>query len=191
MLAKSTLEQPRRGPFRRLARAFRRDQKGTAMVEFVLLAAPFFIFLLLIIEVAVVFLVGQSLETATQDSSRLVRTGQAATFSQQNFEDTVCDRLWALPNCGANLSLDVRVVPNFGSVGECPEPIVDGVLDDSKFGFDAGKGNDIVVVCAFYKWPVTPALPALLRWLSFKPKLPRTDDYLLNATAVLRNEPFS
>jgi Flp pilus assembly protein TadG len=176
------MQQPRKA-------GFGRDERGTSAIEFALLAAPFFIFLILIIEIALVFLVGQVLENATQDAARLIRTGRAEDFSKESFTQSICDRL-RLPRCEGNLKVDVRVVPDFDSV-DLSVPVSDGALNDGGFRFDVGRGNDIVVVRAFYEWPVTPALPALIRFLGLRPELPPTGDYLLLATAVFRNEPFS
>jgi Flp pilus assembly protein TadG len=190
MPSPSTLTGRRGGFLCSLAPRFRHDQSGTSAIEFALLAAPFFIFLLLILEVGVVFLVGQALENATQEAARLIRTGQAQQFTRQSFATTICDQLWMFPNCPQALKVDVRVATGFGSA-DLSSPIKDGALDDSGFGFDAGGGDDIVVVRAFYSWPVTPALPGLIRLLGLRPELPPTGDYLLLSTAVFRNEPFS
>lgn len=70
-------------------------------------------------------------------------------------------------------------------------PIANGGLDDSNFGFDGGEGNEVVVIRAFYSWPVTPALPALIELMGLRPKMPQTGAYLLLSTAIFRNEPFT
>jgi Flp pilus assembly protein TadG len=177
-------------PLRALALRFRRDRSGTSAVEFAFLAAPFLIFLLLIFEVGIVFLVGQALENATQEGARMIRTGQAQKLTREDFAASICGQLWMFPSCTESLKVDVKVAEDFGSA-DLSSPIVNGALDDSGFGFDAGQGDDIVVVRAFYSWPVTPALPGLIRLLGLRPQLPATGDYLLLSTAVFRNEPFS
>jgi Flp pilus assembly protein TadG len=189
MRAKPTFEEPRRGIFRPAARGFRRDQTGTSAIEFAILAAPFFAFLLLILELAIVYLIGQALENATQESARLVRTGQADTFSLQSFAKDVCDRMTAIPNCEKNLRIDVRVVPDFKTAAGLPTPTVDG---KDRFGFDAGRGNDIVLVRTYYDWSGSPALPALIKFgIGERAAVTAANTYTLNAAAVFRNEPFS
>ena len=69
--------------FRKL-RAFARREDGAAAVEFAIVVAPFLAMLFAILETALVFFAGQTLETAVSDSARLILTGQAQTpgFSQ-------------------------------------------------------------------------------------------------------------
>ena len=52
------------------------------------------------------------------------------------------------------------------------------------FGYDPGGACDIIMVRGFYKWePITPGLGY------FMEQLP--GDYILEARAVVRNEPFT
>ena len=67
------------GSLRTALRRFRRNRRGSAAVEFALVAPVFFALLFAIIETAIVFFAGQVLETVTQDSARMIMTGQAQT----------------------------------------------------------------------------------------------------------------
>jgi len=51
---------------------FGRDRKGSAAVEFALVAPIFFALLFAVLETGFVFFAGQTLETVTQDVARLV-----------------------------------------------------------------------------------------------------------------------
>ena len=62
-----------------ILRRFRRNRRGSAAVEFALIAPIFFGLLFAIIELAMVFFASQVLETVTQDSARMIMTGQAQT----------------------------------------------------------------------------------------------------------------
>ncbi len=75
--------------FRNILRRFRRNRRGSAAVEFALVAPVFFALLFAIIETAFVFFAGQVLETITQNSARMVLTGQAQTagYTQAQFQD--------------------------------------------------------------------------------------------------------
>src|SRR5712671_2242535 len=75
---------------RNALRRFRRNRRGSAAVEFALVAPVFFALLFAIIETAIVFFAGQVLETVTQDSARMIMTGQAQTaaFTQAQFRTT-------------------------------------------------------------------------------------------------------
>lgn len=64
---------------RNVLRRFRRSRRGSAAVEFALVAPVFFALLFAIIETALVFFASQVLETVTQNSARMIMTGQAQT----------------------------------------------------------------------------------------------------------------
>src|ERR1700722_10029033 len=87
---------------------FRRNRRGSAAVEFALVAPVFFALLFAIIETAIMFFASQVLETITQESARMILTGQAqtASYTQSQFKTYVCSQIPALFNC-ANVSVDV------------------------------------------------------------------------------------
>src|ERR1700704_1498808 len=72
-------------------RRFRRNRRGSAVVEFALVAPVFFALLFAIIETAIIFFAGQVLESVAQNSARFILTGQAqaAGYTQQQFHDQV------------------------------------------------------------------------------------------------------
>src|SRR3954464_12723717 len=90
-------------------RRFRRNRRGSAAVEFALVAPIFFGLLFAIIELAMVFFAGQVLETATQDSARLIMTGQAqmSALTQTQFKNLVCTKLIGMFDCANGVSIDV------------------------------------------------------------------------------------
>src|ERR1700690_1807777 len=79
----------------RAARRFVRHQDGAAAVEFALVALPFLALLFAILETALVFFAGQTLEAAAANSARLIMTGQAqsAGYAQADFKTAVCANL--------------------------------------------------------------------------------------------------
>src|ERR1035441_3383872 len=76
---------------RKALRRFRRSRRGSAAVEFALVAPLFFALLFAIIETALMFFASQVLETVTQDSARMILTGQAQTllYDQASFKSQV------------------------------------------------------------------------------------------------------
>jgi len=66
-------------PAGNILRRFRRNHRGSAAVEFALVAPMFVALLFAIIETALMFFASQVLETVTQDSARTIMTGQAQT----------------------------------------------------------------------------------------------------------------
>jgi len=180
-----------------------RDEGGVTAIEFGLLALPFFSILAAILETSIVFLAGQVLDSAVQDVSRLVRTGQAqqASMTPARFKELVCDRLYGLfPNC-TDLYVDMRVVGTFDEVDMTPP--VNWTCDPRKVGeteaqaaercaawtrpesYVPGTGTSIVAVQVYYKWPVIVPFGGLgLRNLPDGRRL-------IGAATVFRNEPFS
>ena len=81
--------------FRNLLNRFRRNGGGSTVVEFALVAPIFFALLFAIIETAIVFFASQVLETITQNSARMILTGQAqqASYTQAQFAAYVCTQV--------------------------------------------------------------------------------------------------
>jgi len=164
-------------------RSFWRDKSGAA-VEFALVATPFFAMLFAIIETALVFFAGQVLETAVQDSARMIMTGQAqgSSWSQNQFKQEVCSKIFALFDCANGIYVDVKKFSSFQNV-QITNPVTNGTFNNN-FSYDPGGPGDIVVVRLFYLWPVS--LPTLGYDLSDV----NGNKRLISATAAFRNEPF-
>jgi Flp pilus assembly protein TadG len=166
---------------RRLLRRLHRDRSGSAAVEFALVAPLFFGLLFAILEVGMVFLAGQSLETAAGDAARLVMTGQAQTqkMTAAKFKDAVCGNIAALIDCGG-ITVDVRSSDLTPTI---PAPIVGGTFNPN-VTFQPGTAGQIVVVRVFYQWPL------FVTGLGFNISNISGNKRLLMATAAFRNEPF-
>ena len=171
-------------------RRFCRNNDGTTAVEFSFIALPFFAFLFAIIEAAMVFFAGQVLETATQDSARLILTGQAqsASFTQAQFKQAVCDRVYGLFNCASGIYVDVKSYSGFSTI-DLSNPIDATGNFVNSFSYSPGSAGDIVVVRVFYQWPL------FVTKLGFN--LSDMNDSsgvknrkLLASTVAFRNEPF-
>ena len=168
-----------------VARRFIRQQDGAAAVEFAMVAAAFLAMMFAILETALVFFAGQTLETAGADSARLIMTGQAQnqSLSQTTFKNAVCARIYGLFNCSSGVYVDVRTYANFSSVSMTTPVDANGNLVNN-FVYQPGGPGDIVVVRLFYQWPITISLMGLnLSNMS-------GGNRLLVATAAFRNEPF-
>jgi len=177
---------PRRG------RAFLRDQQGATAVEVGLLALPFFAIIGAILETSVMFLSGQVLDSAVHDVGRLIRTGQnqAAGASLSAFRNQVCDRLYGLfSDCDSKLYVEVQVLDSFNATSITPP--VDWTCETEECewtreqAYAPGQGSSIVLVQAYYQWPIILNFGGLS--LANLPGGKR----LLGAATVFRNEPFS
>jgi Flp pilus assembly protein TadG len=141
---------------RKALRRFRRNRRGSAAVEFALIAPVFFALLFAIIETALVFFAGQVLETGVQDSGRLLFTNQSncAGMSQADFKQNICDRVSALMSC-SGIDVDVRSYPA-GTAITITDPLVSGAyVSNSVYQPPACNTTDqTVVVRGFYQWPL-------------------------------------
>lgn len=172
----------------RLARRFVRRQEGAAAVEFALVALPFLALTFAILETALVFFAGQTLEAAATDSARLIMTGQAQTggFDEDAFKDEVCKRVYGLFDCQNGVYVNVKTYSDFssGATGVSTTPIKDGDFDPSDLQYDPGGPGDIVVVTLYYQWPIYVTL------LGNNLDNLNGGKRLLVATSVFRNEPY-
>jgi Flp pilus assembly protein TadG len=164
---------------------FARTQDGAAAVEFGLVAAPFLALLFAIIETALVFFAGQTLEFVVAQTGRLIMTGQAdaASFDQAAFKTAVCSRVVALFDCANKLYVNVQTYSSFSAATTTP-PYDNGQLDTTKMTYQAGNPGDVVVVQLYYQWPIY--VPMFSTSLANQAGNKR----LLVATSVFRNEPY-
>jgi Flp pilus assembly pilin Flp len=137
---------------RNAMRRFRRNRRGSAAVEFALVAPVFFALLFAIIETAMVFFAGQVLETGVQDSGRLIYTSQ--NVSQVQFKQDFCNRVGALFPCDSlDLCLDVRRYAP-GTVITLNDPVDSGGNYVPNCIWQDPLPNYTMVVRAFYPWPL-------------------------------------
>jgi Flp pilus assembly protein TadG len=169
---------------RNIFRRFRRNRRGSAAVEFALVAPVFFALLFAIIETAIVFFAGQVLETITQNSARMIMTGQAQTaaYTATQFKTYVCSQIPALFNCNG-IYVDVESFPAFTSV------TINNQIDGSgnfinNMQYSPGSPGDIVVVRLFYQWPL------FVTGLGYNIANLSGSQRLLVATAAFKNEPY-
>lgn len=180
-------------------RSFSRDDRGAVAIEFAILALPFFTLIYAILETSLVFFAGQVLDSAVQDASRKIRTGQAqsptppaASWGIDDFRDEVCGALYGMFDCD-QLRVNVQVVGSFTAATLVdpidPECDVDDE-DETECGweieeaYNAGVGSSVVLVQVHYKWPTIVNLPG------FNLATQAGGKRLLSAARVFRNEPF-
>jgi Flp pilus assembly protein TadG len=185
---------------RNVLRRFRRSRRASAAVEFALVAPVFFALLFAIIETSIIFFADQVLETITQDSARLIETGQAQTgqvmingvaacaaapCKQSEFANYVCSRVPALLfTCGGvnGIFIDVQSYPAFTNININNQIAAGAFLNNMQYS--TGGPGDIVVVRLFYQWP------QYVTGLGYNITNLTGNKRLLVATAVLKNEPY-
>jgi Flp pilus assembly protein TadG len=166
------------------ARLARRND-GAAAVEFALVAAPFFALLFAIMETALVFFAGQTLETAAADSARLILTGQAQTqgLTQATFKNAVCARIYGVFDCTNGMNVDVKTYSTFAAA-DMSRPVDSNGNLVNNFTYSPGGPCAIVVVRLIYQFPVYVSL------LGFNLADMSGGKRLIMATSVFRNEPY-
>ena len=169
--------------------AFARDDRGVTAIEFAFLGLPFFTIIFAILETAMMFFASQVLDSAVEDASRMIRTGQAQSsgYGMSNFRTLMCGYTFNLFGDCSAIKIKVTVISNFSSattnptVQTCTATTCTWTLTEA---YAAGLGRDVVQVSAFYRWPLLVVLP----YFNLKNQ---PDNYrLISATRVFRNEPF-
>lgn len=184
---------------RRLRRGLRCDRSGATAIEFAVLALPFMLSMLAVLEYGYVYLVQVSLEDATAVAARQIRTGQAQSkttsttaagvttttatpLTQTQFKTLVCDNMKWVGGCYSSLLVEAEVQSSWAgqtyttpTVGGAVKPVLP---------FDMGQPGQIVLIHSFYPWKmVTPAL-----WTG-APKL-NGNSVLLGSISAICNEPY-
>lgn len=172
---------------RDMLRRFRRNRKGSAAVEFALVAPVFFALLFAIIETGLMFFASQILETVTQESARQIMTGQsqAANNTAASFiTNVVCSQTQPVLNC-SNISVDVESDPSQFSNLNTAYPVTNGNFDPTKLKFNPGASCSVVTVTLYYQWQM------FVVGLGYNISNLNGNIRLLSATAAFRNEPYA
>jgi Flp pilus assembly protein TadG len=169
----------------RRLRRLGKDSSGATAIEFALLAGPFLLIVLGLIEIGVQYFASTSFESAVQRSARLIRTGQAQAQAMDlsSLRKTVCDDIYNLFDCMNNTAFQVSILSSMTSV-----PADSAVDKDGKFvleeSFSSGQGSDYVLVRGYYQFrPLLDVFGVIRTRLA-------NGNYLYGATVLFRNEPF-
>jgi Flp pilus assembly protein TadG len=172
----------------RLWRRWLRDQRGGEAIEMAIVGAPFVALVFGMLELGLIFLVSTTLENATDEVSRQIRTGQVQTSGGGSaaIKTAICSEMsWLGSNCATNLNLDVRTFTGFSGQSAPPNPVAGGTVDPAKFCWDPGGAGAVVLVRSYYTWNlILPVLNASLINAGGTKRL------ILSAISF-RNEPYT
>jgi Flp pilus assembly protein TadG len=167
-------------------RRWRGDERGSAAIEFAIIAPVFFFLMFVIAETALVFIAEQVLDNAVFETARLIRTGQVqeAGMSEADFKTQVCNRVAVFINCNtANFYMDVKSYDTFGAM-QVTNPLDQNENFNNPGTFEFGNANDIVVVRVYYQWPTNKIFGSLsLKNLT-------NGKRLIGSFAAFCNEPY-
>jgi Flp pilus assembly protein TadG len=177
---------PRQRPLG-LIRRFGRERRGSAAIEFGILALPFVSLTFAILESSLSFSTQQMMHNAVDRVGRDVRTGRlrAADLSGNGLRNIVCQRISLVVARGCpDLAVDLQSYPTFMAVPKTIPMTAGGDLNTSGFRVAPGGPSTINQLRVFYRWPViTDMLRASMSSLP-------GGKTLLAAQSTWRNEPF-
>ena len=167
------------------------DERGSAAVEFAMVAPIFLALIFSILEAGWYFFVNSAVDQANAQAARLIRTGQAQDgVSKDAFYDEICKVVDTFGSCDDTLTIDVSSFSDFQALAadlsspvcrDRDDPTIEGAQFDEN---DYGGQRDIirVRVCFLYK-PINPALGL---------NLAKNSDgrRKLISVSIFRNEPF-
>jgi Flp pilus assembly protein TadG len=165
------------------------SRKGSAAIEFAMVAPVLFVMLFGMIECGVIYFGTSALQNATDDAGRLVRTGQAVGWTAAQFKAQICSEMSGLlstTTCTSNLQIDIRQYSSFSGASYPSITNANGSINTSDLAFpSAFSACQVVLVRAFYPWQVmTPLMQPLLE------NMPG-GEYLMTAATAFRSEPYT
>jgi Flp pilus assembly protein TadG len=159
IMFKTVMARLRRTCARFSGARFSKSEAGATAVEFAMVAGPFFLVLGVIIETGLMLFTEYALQSAVQDSGRLIRTGQAqnSNFSASTFKTAICSTAGVLIDCQNKVTVYVNhsattfaqlnaLVPSFLTIG----PTVSNTPFPATFS--CGTPLQPVAVVATYDW---------------------------------------
>jgi Flp pilus assembly pilin Flp len=184
-----------------LARATRRflaDRRGATAVEFGLVAAPFFAFVLAIMTIGTQYLTLHFLEHGVAQAARKLRTGEAqkAGLTLADFRNLVCESAGSYISCDNHLVIHIRSSATFDGLDDPPISCMTGgnLTPSSGSGTDgirtrAGDASEAVLVTVCYDWELGSPLWQTL-WNIVSPVPATEGKIVLSAATAFRSEPF-
>jgi Flp pilus assembly protein TadG len=160
-----------------------RKEEGTTAIEFALMAIPYIILTLGIIELSLMYAAATLLEGATSSASRMIRTGQIQTQGDPEgaFRTALCEYATVLIRCN-DVVIEVQQLASFDDYDDMqPEFDEDGNMVSS--GFDAGSAESRLLIRVSYRYTM---LDPFVGMLLAGP----TNSRLFMSTIVLQNEPY-
>jgi Flp pilus assembly protein TadG len=189
---------------RRMAGRFSADDSGTTVIEFAAVVLPFLMLLFGTIVLSFFYFNQTSLERGMDETSRLIRTGQAQqnNMTVDQFKTQICQT--ANSKAAGDTTTDgwidctkvevfVQQQADWAAVTNNLQPCVDpsgAVLSNpapggAKIADYAGEASAIVVVTVCYKWDLPSKIPVI-------PIGNMNDNArMMQAVTAFRSEPFN
>ncbi|MEO1015365.1 MAG: TadE/TadG family type IV pilus assembly protein [Pseudomonadota bacterium] len=177
----------------RTRRGFVRSRRGSAAIEFAMVAPVFLALTLSVFEAALYFFISSAVDSASTRAARLIRTGQAqgGAISQDAFFGEICRVVGSFGDCQEQLTVDVQRFNNFTDLAaDVAAPVCRdsdptlGEPDPDTLPYNTGAARDIIRVriCFLYK-SFNPAI-------GFNLESADGGAHKMISTTIFRNEPF-
>lgn len=170
---------------------FKKNEDGATAIEFGMVAAPFFILVFMLIGFAIYFFVMNSLEKGMDQTSRLVRTGQAqkTDMTVNDFKQGVCTNAGDWIKCN-KVQVFVQKFADWESIApqaclnSAGAQATNGASGGEMIAKYSGAASDIVVVTTCYKWEFAQRIPYV--------RIGNMSDgsMMMQASTAFRTEPF-
>lgn len=180
-----------------LTRRWRRDELGTTATEFAIIATPFVALLFGLVSVCLYYFADFSMENATWQAARAVRTGQLqqgqGAYSgtttnadrQKALKKIFCDKAFLFADCTTKAVVIVQSNTGFGGITQ-PNCATNGVvISDAQAAFNTGSASSVVLVTICYPWDFGGRLPM------FNLGNLHGGALLMQASAAFRTEPYN
>lgn len=175
---------------RRLFTRFRRSRDGATAIEFGLIALPFMMLFVAIVETAMMLWTNAVLEEAVSDASRRVLTGSSraryagsASANTAAFRNDVCNYAPGFIDCD-KLKVDVQSYASFADAAT-GSALSGGALNTSGFAYRQPQAGDIVVIRGALEYSAF-----FTQWSSVFASVDGSRRALIASTAF-RTEPFT
>ncbi|MEL7489542.1 MAG: TadE family protein [Pseudomonadota bacterium] len=168
----------------------RRNKDGSAAIEFAIVVPVFLMVMFSTFEVGWFYFVNSSVDAATINLAREIRTGQVrgnSSFSiERFFDDKVCPRLEYFGDCDRRLTAEVKTYPDFATLAADQDPMLcrdDDPDDVDDIIVDPGGEQDIVRIrlCLIYD-TLNPAIGVNLAGADGRRRI--------MSTYIIKNEPY-
>ncbi|MBK8455728.1 MAG: pilus assembly protein [Phyllobacteriaceae bacterium] len=170
------------------ARGFLADRRGAAAIEFAMLALPFVMLVMSVIETSISFTAQQVLANATDNLARQLRTGQLrpADATAAVVRSRICAELSVIVDSTCpDLYIDLQSYPTFAAAAAVRTKFTgDNDLDTTGFTVAPGGAETKNMLRVYYKWPVI--LDLMRKYLSNM----KDGKTLLMSMTTWQNEPY-
>lgn len=135
-------------------KSFLKNSRGATAIEFAILALPFFGLILGIIQLGIIFLANQSLDSAVEAAAREIRTGQVRSTQTAvaDFRTSICNRVAIVIGCDNILEVSVQSFDSISATTGAALFSNNSLIITTDY--DTGSAGDVIVIKAAVSIPI-------------------------------------